>query len=640
MKSSTIIFLVILIVTAIYIPRAHYSPGTSDAYWHMAIGRYVWQTKQIPDHSPFVYAYENTKFTSTEWLSGLIYYLTTLTPIGDKSIYIVRTALALLILVLLKKTYDLVTKNSWLTNGMTAISAYLLGFRFSTDRPEIFSYLFLALINYVCFHFWKEGKISKLAYSLPLIFLAWPNMHALGAIGLVVLFGFLITTFLDKSKRKSKDFKTFAAICITSAIIALLQWHRFFYFLLITIIPQYDIKELGSLTSRLSEIKYSFLTQVPPEVYIFLVAILWYIGLLVFDITQNFKAKKYPSSLLNLFFLGILATTTKYYRLVTPSLLLSSPALVELTEDKIKNSKVKTTIGSTILVIATGLMLLSALHGFIIGARNSWQYVTDFKTNIIVGVRNHNWIDDYPYKTNRIFQNYLASKRIFTSNPWRSYYVWYFPNLKIPSDVIFEYQNYEDFNKEEDTRFAKGDWQKWLEKYNVDTVINSPIESSFSNFTPVYELPGWKLVYTDEIAAIYAKEEVIKSLPLDLSKVHPELNTYHKFKDEEATEAARQLQKLLDFEPKNLFGKLELIKFLVDIQKDYPAAQKLAQESYDIAPSYPYFSLFLAKIDALTGNCPEAEKWAKVAQTASFHDIIIGDQINSALAPCHGLRLF
>ena len=620
----------------------------------------MWQEKQIPTYDKFVYAYKNTEFNATEWLSGLIYYFFSLSPLGDKGLYVLRTLMAILILVVLKKTFDIFTPNKLLSVSFTSAFAYLLAFRMVTDRPEIFSYLFLAIVNYVGLLFYKTGKLSKLSYLLPIIFLAWPNMHAMTVVGVALIVFFLFITLLNnhlytviaRSRRRrgnlnstiilgtskartpeSKNLKIFAAISILSIAASLIVAKRFFYFINVAQAQPFDIKELASIPSRLSEIKYGFLTQVPPEISIFFLTFVTFVAFGTVYATHAFRKKNYSETIMTLFYFGILAVSFKFYRLITTSLLLSSPIILFLIDTSIKNKKAKNYAAAIILVVSIILMVFSIFHGYIIGARNTWQYVTNLKNQEIVGVRNHSWIDDYPYKTNQIMKT-LNTKRLFTSNPWRSYYVWYFPQIKIPSDIIFEYQTKKGFDDEEKIRFGKENWKELFQKSGADTVVNSPFESSFTNATPVYELPDWKLVYVDEVSSIYAKTEIIKNLALDLSKIQPELNTQLKFKPENEKEAVIQLQKLRAYDTKNLFARQQLILDLLNNKKDFKKAETLAWESYNIAPNYPYFALYLTIAHAALGQCEQANTWAGITKAKSFNDVIFEDQTKNALLPC------
>lgn len=637
MKLHTLLFIAILIVTAIYIPRTRYAPGTSDAYWHMAIGRYVWETKTIPKKSPFVFAYENTNFVSTEWLAGLISYLATLSPLGLGAIYVLRSTITIATLILLKLTLNIVfnfakrnTSNQWLNNAAIALTALLLGIRAATDRPENISYLFLAYINYVGFFFYKTGKISKLAWGLPLIFVAWPNIHAFGIIGTALLLAFVIASWL---KRKQSIW-IFSGLSLVSIVVATIQFNRFFYFLMVRHTGPFDIKELASLPSRLSEIKFNPLNQTPAEIYLFFLVLIFYLIFIPFYV---FKGKSsLHSKIIVLFFLATILAPFKYFRLITPAVLLALPQLVEMVDTFIKNQKVKSLVSVFVLTICILWMLWSIPLGFILGSRSTWQYISDLSNeqHKIIGVRNHSWTDEYPYKTNKAIDEFLAPKRIFTNNPWRNYYIWYYPQVKIPSDVIFEYQTKQGFDDEEKVRFGNENWQEILEKYNVDTVINAPFETSFTNVTPVNKLPNWKLIYVDEISYIYAKAEAIKKDPLELSLLQPEQNTSVKFNREKAEDAAKQLQSLLDFDQSNLFARQQLILYHMDIKKDYQKAYELSRESYNLAPKYPYFSLYFAKSSALLGNCTQAKNWAEETKKSSFNDIIFGDMIKNALSTC------
>ena len=151
--------------------------------------------------------------------------------------------------------------------------------------------------------------------------------------------------------------------------------------------------------------------------------------------------------------------------------------------------------------------------------------------------------------------------------------------------------------------------------------------------TPVYNLPNWKLIYVDSVFALYARNDVIKSIPVDLSLVQPELSTDLKFKPENETAAVGQLQKLMQFDPQNAFARNQLIYYYT--QKDLTRAKNQAEESKKLIPKDPTFSAQLAAIYAKQNNCQQANEFAKEAVAKSFNHIIIKDNLNRNLQNCN-----
>lgn len=70
-----VLLLIVFAILGIYFTRVRTAGDTADTYWHLAVGRQVWQQKQIAKTDDFVYGKTDTHYTSTEWLSGLIFYL-------------------------------------------------------------------------------------------------------------------------------------------------------------------------------------------------------------------------------------------------------------------------------------------------------------------------------------------------------------------------------------------------------------------------------------------------------------------------------------------------------------------------------------------------------------------------------------
>ena len=149
--------------------------ANSDTFYHLSVGREVIETKTIPIKDNFVYGSANTNYVSTEWLSGVIFYLLVQT-FGFLALLVLRVAVGLLTLYFLYKSLRLFISNYLIINALLLLVGYLLSYRLSS-RPEMFSLLFLALTNYVCLHIFAKEKLPLTAYFLPLIFGLWPNLH-------------------------------------------------------------------------------------------------------------------------------------------------------------------------------------------------------------------------------------------------------------------------------------------------------------------------------------------------------------------------------------------------------------------------------------------------------------------------------
>ena len=260
-------------------------------------------------------------------------------------------------------------------------------------------------------------------------------------------------------------------------------------------------------------------------------------------------------------------------------------------------------------------------------------FVITGPNNEIVDVVNENWKQAFPKNLPTIIQNNLASQRIFTNGNWNNYVIWYLPQTKVFSDAMFEYRTQQDYQNEQTIAASTNGWEKLLNDYKIDTVINPQDLPFLYAKTQVYSSPDWKLIYVDEVATLYAREDIVESLPLDLSLIQPELSTDLKFKPENETQAVDQLEKLMRFDPQNAFARNQLIYYYT--QKDLTRAKNQAEESKKLIPKDPTFSAQLAAIYTKQNNCQSANNFAKEAVAKSFNHILIKDNLNRSLQNCN-----
>ena len=168
----------------------------------------------------------------------------------------------------------------------------------------------------------------------------------------------------------------------------------------------------------------------------------------------------------------------------------------------------------------------------------------------------------------------------------------------------------------------------------MDTVINTQSWLSLQNSTPVYKLQNWKLVYLDGTFIIYARNDVIKRQPLDLSLIHPEYTSALKFKKDDEKGAMEQIRSLLAYDPKNDFARAQLIIYYLTDGKNFTAAKDLAQQSAKLFPKNPWFDFYLAiSYDALK-DCPKVVESAKAAISKGHRDEAINESFISSIANC------
>ena len=607
-------------------------PLTRDTYFHLSIGRQVWQTKSIPTQDEFVYAPKDKDkhFTSTEWLSGLIFY-TFVKLVGIDGLIILRIAIGLVTLYILFQTLKLITTNNLAILLGISTLGYSIAIRF-LNRPEMFSFALVALVNYCCLYYYLKKKLPVIGYLLPVTFLAWPNIHGLAPLGLAILFFVLILESLDSllSHKKSSNLILLFVVTLLSLIFSLVQYRRFFYFLAFRKVP-IIISEMSSLGERLFWTRgFDFLNQISIEVYLFMVIFILYLFALFLFLRK--KHREWTFGTLSIFYFCLLLLPFKYVRLAPVILLIVIPQfsfLIKQTFPK-KTASFAPLAFKACLLIVLIFIFFSILTKQIVGAKYDYSI---FSTNgQVTGVANRTWDSMFPYSTAKILKSNLVTRRLFTVDYWNDYFIWENYPIKTFGDAMYEPRTSEDFVDEQKLVWGKENWQSLLEKYDIDTVINTRTHSFFTNITPVWQLANWKLIYVDRTAAIYARGDVIRSIPVDLWAVNPNLGTPLKFKPEQEKVAVEQLQKLLEFNRENGFARIQLILYYLD--KDLNRAKALAEESRNLLPDDPIFSIHLATIYVKLGQCPQARQFGREAIRKSFNHPVIKTEVERVLSGC------
>lgn len=172
--------------------------ATQDIGRHIKSGQIVWQEKIIPQTNFFSYTYPDSPFINHHWLSGLILYFLFIL-IGFKGLIILKTII-LLITFLIVFLISSKKGNFWLAVFFSIPVIFLLCER-TEVRPEIFSFLLIAIFLYSLLYYSSSRKIFWL---VPLQFL-WTNLHIYFPIGFLMTAGFLFEQIIFKRKKIFKD---------------------------------------------------------------------------------------------------------------------------------------------------------------------------------------------------------------------------------------------------------------------------------------------------------------------------------------------------------------------------------------------------------------------------------------------------
>ncbi len=165
-------------------------PLNPDTYWHLSSGREIVKNKGLPQIDDFSYTGPN-KWYSHEWLFDVLIYLVSKLTKLDK-LYFFNFLLWIIILfelfLIVKSRVNF--SNLPLFLPFLVIIIYLL-MPYISLRPQVFTFIFML---YFVFVLEKEPikKNSFYYFSLPFIAFVWVNFHAATAVGIFLIFWYLL----------------------------------------------------------------------------------------------------------------------------------------------------------------------------------------------------------------------------------------------------------------------------------------------------------------------------------------------------------------------------------------------------------------------------------------------------------------
>lgn len=183
--------------------------GDPDFFWHIATGRWIAENLTLPEKDPFAYttpalmsSREHFILTSY-WLSQIFYYAVYYVS-GWKGFIILRFLTAALLFCIIYKRAK-TSDNRLIPLGLTAITMIVFSQMYDFERPQVFSFLFFAMLIHILEKKLKaddmaSGRSSLFSFTpLPLLMLFWSNMHGGYMLGQAVILLYILAEGLKFS---------------------------------------------------------------------------------------------------------------------------------------------------------------------------------------------------------------------------------------------------------------------------------------------------------------------------------------------------------------------------------------------------------------------------------------------------------
>lgn len=155
-----------------------------DLYWHLAFGREIWNTGTIIQQDVFSFTAAGTSFTNRYWLAQWLFYGLQ-HHLGWNALPILKLLFVAGIAAMMFQTALFMRAKPWVTGLIVPMCILLIHYRF-TERPELFTLLFMASLPCLLAG-WRNGTLdARRLWAIPPLMLLWDWLHG-GIFGLVYL---------------------------------------------------------------------------------------------------------------------------------------------------------------------------------------------------------------------------------------------------------------------------------------------------------------------------------------------------------------------------------------------------------------------------------------------------------------------
>ncbi len=167
------------------------APGFTDPdfYWHLKTGQLIAQSGAIPSTDPYSFTYAGKPWVAHEWLTELLFYWT----VHAGGFLALRCLPALAAAANFMLLYAIARRlaGKELVAALATACFFIPLMPSFTLRPQIFSFLCFTTYLLVLVDF-KYFRSTRQLWLLPVLMLAWVNLHGAFMLGIALLATFIV----------------------------------------------------------------------------------------------------------------------------------------------------------------------------------------------------------------------------------------------------------------------------------------------------------------------------------------------------------------------------------------------------------------------------------------------------------------
>lgn len=475
--------------------------GDDDTFWHLATGKYITETHQVPSADVFGYITEGKQWIPFEWGWDVLTY--TIYSIGGyEMLSVLRTLIVLGIFTL---TFSLLRKSK-VSLSMSIIFSFLLILGILARlaiRPQLATYLFIILLIYILVNY--EGKKNIYIY-VPLMFLIWGNMHMGVILGMLIFTLYIVSKFIENKtvnkyinkKEKNPEIKHLSIAFLLSVVALLINPN--FLNTYIYAFSHTQMEMLEHINEWKSPLRAESISFYYIKIYIFFLIT----GLMT--VYYSIKRKEYFPMLIYLV-IGIYSLQSM--RFVADFMLTVFVFLVLAWDFFLRKFKFRKYIDSIAVKIILSVLLIFTI---ISSYNNSFytKYLGNYFRETGFGV-NEKFFPKSMFDFIKREGINLTGKRPFNNLKIGGYFIWNFPDSKnfIDSRNLYDdiYASYKNID------LKRPGFEALIDKYNIDyfmystpylTVSAREIEKNIVSYLSTAN-DKWKLVYWDDRSFLFVK---------------------------------------------------------------------------------------------------------------------------------------
>lgn len=472
---------IVLLIFLVFLGQFTKPVQDGDLYWHLQSGEWIAHHGSLPKIDPFSHS-QNDAVTSQEslqqqftlkqyWLGQLVLYGLWLAG-GSTGIVLFRAFIYMTILIFLFV---------WMARRQSGYAPFILAFlvgnllcSYPNERPQLFSFLFFPILLFLL-ETLRQHTTQKLSYAvifLPLVMLVWANIHGAFLLGLVIVAIYLGLSLLLPGRPKNIELLGACVLTIAVSFLNPSGWNGFlllFQSAISAYQPNIIIMEYLTPWRAAVDLKEFF-----PWYWSF-------VGLLVVALFLKRKSLE-PIPVVVLLFLLVVSLSALRHMIY---LLLAAPLLLPyLGRWKVNGTALKIAMG-VVLVLWLGTRDFS--NAFSFGAHRNFpgeavKFINEKKIN-------GNFFNFYDWGgylgLNSTEKNFIDGRGLFVK-------------ASADYDAVMN---------------AKSNWRDILLHYNVHALILPGVQLGSGRIYPLvrslYFDSSWKLVYHDDVALIFVKDNEI-----------------------------------------------------------------------------------------------------------------------------------